>query len=101
MAGWATPQARDHFPAHTEDYIAAKKAEGHGMSNLNDQAMLGATTTSYPASTEKRGALNPNHSRWLMGFPITWTLCGLLAHLKMKSARRSALSRSFKVELVA
>lgn len=35
---WAAPQARDHFPAHTMDYIAAKKAEGHGMRNLNDEA---------------------------------------------------------------
>lgn len=35
---WAGPQARDHFPAHTDDYIAAKRAEGHGMRNLNDKA---------------------------------------------------------------
>lgn len=35
---WAGPQARDYFPAHTDDYIAAKKAEGHGMRNLNDEA---------------------------------------------------------------
>ncbi|WP_448732107.1 hypothetical protein [Agrobacterium sp. 22-221-1] len=35
---WATPQARDHFPPHTPEYIASKKAEGHGMGNLNDQA---------------------------------------------------------------
>ena len=36
--GWAAPQARDHFPAHTDEYIAAKKAQGHGMRNLNDEA---------------------------------------------------------------
>ena len=40
---WATPQARDHFPAHTPEYIAAKKAEGHGMANLNDQVSAWAT----------------------------------------------------------
>jgi len=34
---WATPQARDHFPAHKPEYIAAKKAQGHGMRNLNDE----------------------------------------------------------------
>lgn len=39
-APWNSPQARDHFPAHRADYIAEKKAEGHGMGNLNDQAML-------------------------------------------------------------
>lgn len=37
---WPTPQARDHFPAHTPEYIAAKKAEGHGMQNLNDHVQL-------------------------------------------------------------
>lgn len=31
-----TPTARDYFPPHSAEYIAAKKAEGHGMSNLND-----------------------------------------------------------------
>ena len=39
VTGWPTPAARDHFPAHTEDYIAEKKAQGHGMSNLNDLVM--------------------------------------------------------------
>lgn len=40
LAGWPTPQARDYFPAHTEEYIAAKKAQGHGMQNLNDHVQL-------------------------------------------------------------
>lgn len=40
LAGWATPQTRDHFPAHTPEYIAAKKAQGHGMQNLNDQVPM-------------------------------------------------------------
>lgn len=35
---WAAPQARDHFPAHSPEYVAAKKAQGHGMRNLNDEA---------------------------------------------------------------
>lgn len=43
--GWATPQARDHFPAHSLDYIAKKKLQGHGMANLNDQAMLASWPT--------------------------------------------------------
>lgn len=35
---WATPCARDHFPPHAPEYVAAKKAQGHGMRNLNDEA---------------------------------------------------------------
>ena len=35
---WAAPCARDHFPPHTPEYIADKKAQGHGMRNLTDEA---------------------------------------------------------------
>jgi hypothetical protein len=42
---WPTATARDHFPAHTEEYIAAKKAQGHGMANLNDVAQLASWPT--------------------------------------------------------
>nr|WP_239025738.1 hypothetical protein [Sphingomonas paeninsulae] len=38
VATWATPCTRDHFPPHTTEYIAEKKAQGHGMRNLNDEA---------------------------------------------------------------
>ena len=31
-----TPCARDYFPPHKPEYIQAKKAQGHGMSNLVD-----------------------------------------------------------------
>jgi hypothetical protein len=49
---WPTPTARDHFPAHTPEYIAAKKAQGHGMSNLNDTVSLSMWPT--PMAHEAR-----------------------------------------------
>lgn len=54
---WATPQARDHFPAHTPEYIAAKKAQGHGMRNLNDEAANWPT----PAARDHKGTNSPEH----------------------------------------
>lgn len=45
LTGWPTPCARDHFPAHSPEYIAAKKAQGHGMANLNDLAQLSSWPT--------------------------------------------------------
>ena len=58
LAGWPTPQARDHFPAHSEGYISEKKAQGHGMSNLNDLAAL-AGWVSPTAQDGMRGSLPP------------------------------------------
>ena len=52
--GWPTPVARDSFPPHTEEYIAAKKAQGHGMANLNDTVMLAGWPT--PAASDFKGA---------------------------------------------
>lgn len=48
---WAAPQARDHFPAHSPERIAAMKALGHGMRNLNDEA----ETWRAPSDPEKAG----------------------------------------------
>lgn len=49
---WAAPQYRDHFPAHDPDYVAAKKAQGHGMRNLNDEA----ATWAAPAAQNYKGS---------------------------------------------
>ncbi|WP_337141884.1 MULTISPECIES: DNA cytosine methyltransferase [Pseudomonas] len=56
-AGIGAPHIRDrtywvanamrpsYFPAHSPEYIAAKKAQGHGMANLNDLAQLAGWPT--------------------------------------------------------
>lgn len=108
---WPTPQARDHFPAHKPEYIAEKRAQGHGMSNLNDcvSLLLWPTPTAITNSggaalckwsgtrsrellrgavgnTVLNGALNPAFPLWLMGYPIEWELC---AEQVTPSSRRS------------
>lgn len=56
-ANWAGPQARDVFPAHTPEYIAAKKAQGHSMRNLNDEAAQFHPPSSPDHPTIAGGAL--------------------------------------------
>lgn len=56
LIGWPTTQARDHFPAHTPEYIAAKKAQGHGMQNLNDHVQLTGWTTTTTRDWRDTGA---------------------------------------------
>jgi hypothetical protein len=62
LSGWPTPQARDYFPAHTPEYIAEKKAQGHGMANLNDLVELSGwptprTVTGGAESAERKKEL--------------------------------------------
>lgn len=112
---WPTPNARDHFPAHSLEYIASKKALGHGMSMLNDaahhaiaatwptarandstgakvppgreggMALKTAVLIGSSAPMEKPGALNPEFVCWLMGLPQDWVGC---APSKIESTRR-------------
>ena len=79
FTGWPTPCARDHFPAHTPEYIAAKKAQGHGMANLNDLVQLAGWPT--PTTRDWKYGGNPDvnvpinallgRTVWLAVWPTT------------------------------
>ena len=87
LASWATPIAQD--AKHS-----GLAPSGPGLADKLSYQVHGIISTSSPAGTGKRGVLNPNLSRWLMGLPLSWTLCGMLAYLKIRSNRRLAPSRS-------
>jgi len=58
----------------------------------------GATPSPSPAATGAPVAsprrLNPAFSLWLQGFPVSWMLCGMLAHLSLASQKRPKATRS-------
>ena len=83
IAGWSTPTVNDaKNNAAPSQFKRSTKA-------LNVQAS-GITQSSSRAPTEKRGALNPDLSRWLMGYPEEHLSCGVMAMRSCLKSRQNS-----------
>ena len=66
LAGWETPKATN---------IARSKEWRKNAIQLSPLEAFGDMPNTLNAPTEKRGQLNPDFTRWLMGLPEEWGNC--------------------------
>lgn len=82
VATWATPAARDYRHANARSYLERSgKRKGEQLAN---QVVHGLNLNGSHAATGNTGQLNPDFSRWLMGYPDAWGHC---APMETRSTR--------------
>ncbi len=95
MAGWASPQARDHKgamnPGNELTHNARPLNEMSRLATPTRFTVSGEMLIGYSAGMESGGQLNPAHSRWLMGLPPAWDACAPTATRLSRRSRPSSL----------
>lgn len=105
MAAWNSPAAAadgngGKRPAQGTSMTGRHPSGKKVNMGLASQVHIGVLATGSPASTEKRGQLNPAHSRWLMGFPAEWDACAPTATRSLSRTRKPSSKRTAKSEAI-
>ena len=71
LAGWASPRASDSKKNYRSAEAALREIARKGISN--DLGLIVSQFSAPMEPTEQSLVLNPEFSRWLMGYPEAWT----------------------------
>jgi hypothetical protein len=98
LAAWPTPLTVPDSPAsHGALSGSMRRALEPCKPRVDAPARLtasGELLTGCSAGTTSGGQLNPAHSRWLMGLPPVWDVCGVTAMPSSRKSRRPSSKRA-------
>lgn len=89
LASWATPTTRDHKDGASEGTAPINALLGRQVWMAS-----GETPNGSGAGTGSIGQLNPEHSRWLMGYPTEWSSCADTAMQSFQSRPQRSSKRA-------
>lgn len=99
LASVATPSQRDWKDSVTE--VNPDGSERLRVDQLPRQAQLadgGEIVTGGTGKTKSSGQLNPDYSRWLMGFPAAWGNCADLGIRLFPGLRRNSSKQAKRLK---
>lgn len=97
LTGWPTPMAgtpaQKGYNAAGNNDSSRKTVDVCKVDQPIRYTASGQVLTGSDAGMESSGQLNPDHSRWLMGYPPAWQRCVVTAMRLCRPLRRPSLKR--------